>query len=989
MNFKYRQRLEAGTLFIRKGYDNQVCSNSERWFLSALLLSATSPFLSVVLQVSVANFDITIPLFASHENSKDANPSLRVTIPHSTMPTYQVQSHRVLAIPELLDMVFAFLDDIDNAFNAQVCKLWATVALDVIWKEPCNLHRLFSRLVPLVMVNHEYLFDHLPTATEWKQFDRYALRVRKLVYSPQDPDCEQVYQGRDAIPLSRRLFDDIARTRTRMDVFPNLHTLLWMSPIYKTYPRTRQSRPVPVVIMPEPERVGPWDATVFMHPRVKTFAFHLPTFLEHTYPPPTLSFPYPNSHRLTETQFVSARGHFLSDIASRMPALRTLDLRTSLRASSPSHPDSDSEFSSSFDPETQPPTLQDDLGALLLSLSALHKLILPRFFFTTRIAEAASRLPNLGVVEFQYLPSQGCGWTGDVFPPTGGFAPDLSSFNTNSGASSSAKTPTSSPAKSKPMSALRLFTGTASTSSASAPSSATREDGPFPALYDLSLTSTFADLATFVDSPHYNPSRLTSIYVDSACVVETSSDIARLAEALKENCGMLKYIALVSMRDPASVRSCEEVQIDLETRYAEGESIAEDDEENDSMNRRITLPTILPLLALPLLTSLELTHAWPLGLSLSDIATVASSLPGLETLLLNTEPVHLYIPTFTLEHRSRRCREGAINVPGLEVLSVVARRCRLLRHFGVFLDATGVGNLWSTAARRLRQVGGGDGSVPPSPVKRALKALPFSMDSESEEEERADKGAMAARDGAEDALPSPPPVLSLSFSAASPTFSPTLARLSLGVSAISDGDADAAALYLSHVLPLGCVIDFGVTWEEGLVVRGRGEASTEDEDMDEDVDDDADADQHVNDMADAHPAIAGGVGPGHGPDSNAQPQQPISAPLRAHRTHALHLAVQARCAIWERVAAQVPLLARLRQEERARTRAMERELEALRAREDRRAREQEGVVTHVNSSSSAGGDGQGQGVRMNLAAAATRKTSWANLKELGREWLHL
>jgi hypothetical protein len=48
-------------------------------------------------------------------------------------------------------MIFSFLDDIDNASNAQVCKLWSTVALDVIWKEPSNLHRLFSRLVPLVL----------------------------------------------------------------------------------------------------------------------------------------------------------------------------------------------------------------------------------------------------------------------------------------------------------------------------------------------------------------------------------------------------------------------------------------------------------------------------------------------------------------------------------------------------------------------------------------------------------------------------------------------------------------------------------------------------------------------------------------------------------------------------------------------------------------------------------------------------------------------
>lgn len=66
--------------------------------------------------------------------------------------------YRVLEIPELLDMVFKYLDLPSNASNARVCKKWSEMALDVLWRNVDDLPRLFSILVPLRLMNdNEYV----------------------------------------------------------------------------------------------------------------------------------------------------------------------------------------------------------------------------------------------------------------------------------------------------------------------------------------------------------------------------------------------------------------------------------------------------------------------------------------------------------------------------------------------------------------------------------------------------------------------------------------------------------------------------------------------------------------------------------------------------------------------------------------------------------------------------------------------------------------
>lgn len=63
--------------------------------------------------------------------------------------TVHIAMHLVLGIPELLDLVFRFLDDASNAFNARVCLQWSEIALDTLWKDVNDFHRLFGLLAPL------------------------------------------------------------------------------------------------------------------------------------------------------------------------------------------------------------------------------------------------------------------------------------------------------------------------------------------------------------------------------------------------------------------------------------------------------------------------------------------------------------------------------------------------------------------------------------------------------------------------------------------------------------------------------------------------------------------------------------------------------------------------------------------------------------------------------------------------------------------------
>lgn len=149
-------------------------------------------------------------------------------------------TERVLCIPELLDIIFGMLDRTSNATNAQVCKRWSSRALDALWREVDDLHRLFSVLAPLKRYTSTGFvrfvplfwsesslslaqdFEEPPDADRWKEFERYSLRVRRLEYVHPTSRDQQ---------LRRNLFDDVARTRLRLAILPNMHTLVWNGPL--------------------------------------------------------------------------------------------------------------------------------------------------------------------------------------------------------------------------------------------------------------------------------------------------------------------------------------------------------------------------------------------------------------------------------------------------------------------------------------------------------------------------------------------------------------------------------------------------------------------------------------------------------------------------------------------------------------------------------------------------------------------------------------
>ncbi|KIJ19636.1 hypothetical protein PAXINDRAFT_8120 [Paxillus involutus ATCC 200175] len=105
---------------------------------------------------------------------------------HTVPPPHSESlAQRVFFIPELVDVIFNFLDRKANVTNALVCKQWSPIALDVVWKEVDDLVQLFSLLKPIREATrseeeYEYVFEAMPDANDWLRFEPYASRVRCL-----------------------------------------------------------------------------------------------------------------------------------------------------------------------------------------------------------------------------------------------------------------------------------------------------------------------------------------------------------------------------------------------------------------------------------------------------------------------------------------------------------------------------------------------------------------------------------------------------------------------------------------------------------------------------------------------------------------------------------------------------------------------------------------------------------------------------------------
>jgi len=160
---------------------------------------------------------------------------------------------------------------------------------------------------------------------------------------------------------------------------------------------------------------------------------------------------------------------FFQDLAVRMPNIMKLNIKSDAAI---------------FDYEV-------DLIDLISRLPKLHTVTFPRFYITARLMGALSRLPNLGVIEFQYVDEQGCGDPDDVIP----FTPLV-------------------------------------------------EEGSFPALWDLSLSATFEEVSQFLGL-EFAPTNLTSLYVDSR-LIETAASVHGFLCRVVDNCQLLNSLSLVS-----------------------------------------------------------------------------------------------------------------------------------------------------------------------------------------------------------------------------------------------------------------------------------------------------------------------------------------------------------------------------------------------------------------------------------------------------------
>jgi len=166
---------------------------------------------------------------------------------------------------------------------------------------------------------------------------------------------------------------------------------------------------------------------------------------------------------------------FFDNIPTRMPHLTTLDLRTLRPASS----------------------IEEDFVRLLREIPRLEKVVVPPYHITSRVMTTLAELPDLGVIEFQYLVSQGIGDKMDV----ANFDPVIP------------------------------------------------KDG-FPALWDLSLSthlSQFIPVVVHALAPAAK--NLTSLYIH-AISVESEASIRQYFTVLGENFPLIKSIYMEALPGP-------------------------------------------------------------------------------------------------------------------------------------------------------------------------------------------------------------------------------------------------------------------------------------------------------------------------------------------------------------------------------------------------------------------------------------------------------
>ena len=166
---------------------------------------------------------------------------------------------------------------------------------------------------------------------------------------------------------------------------------------------------------------------------------------------------------------------FLQEIAQRMPNLTHLDLR--------------------FDFGVH--EVENQIVDLLQALPKLKQVIFPLYSLTSRIVQQLSKLPNVGIVQFEFKDSQGQGVIDDVLH----FAPEL-------------------------------------------------DEGAFPALWDLSLSARIQDITNFLSNIN-GPTNLTTLYIHVLTPTDPS-EVTQFLTTVAENCQLLTHLYIDYISTPTA-----------------------------------------------------------------------------------------------------------------------------------------------------------------------------------------------------------------------------------------------------------------------------------------------------------------------------------------------------------------------------------------------------------------------------------------------------
>ncbi|KAH8109617.1 hypothetical protein DFH11DRAFT_1730892 [Phellopilus nigrolimitatus] len=130
---------------------------------------------------------------------------------------------RVLAVEELLDVIFDFATRDTKARCARVCKSWSNVALDSLWKSMDSVRPALSLLSPMVEEvpgfgekSRELKFARKVRPKDWARFNVYAARIRHLRLDPRVDEDEM------SIVYSSSVLLEVAHKRRTLSLLPNL-----------------------------------------------------------------------------------------------------------------------------------------------------------------------------------------------------------------------------------------------------------------------------------------------------------------------------------------------------------------------------------------------------------------------------------------------------------------------------------------------------------------------------------------------------------------------------------------------------------------------------------------------------------------------------------------------------------------------------------------------------------------------------------------------